>query len=269
MMPLMCGLRSGWALRLGLIAGLVLLVAAVVGPSASAAAPPDLGGVWVNSADTASDYTIVVSSDHRSMKVSWRGIRTHSGLVGEFKGTLASTGDRYTGTFTVTEAGTTVIGTGTFAISSQRKGGYPLLNVKLTSSSGAVTLFRLEIWLALPHAVNSATPGVAVPVDCAGSSACTGEATADAFGGTLQTVRLVAGEPGMPEAYAARTARVGVTKFTIKAGHAATIVVKLNRAGRTLLKKLGSLRVKVTVTLTKSGGLPHKANAGTVTLHKR
>jgi hypothetical protein len=243
-------------LAVGLVAGGLAV------PSIVAATPPDLSGVWVNTADMQSDYNVVVSPDRTSMGVTWRGVRTHSGLAGSFKGTLASTGDRYNGAWTVTEAGTTVNGTGTFAISSQTTGKYPLLNVKLTSSSGGVTLFRLQIWLALPHALPGPTPGVDVPVNCSGSSDCRGQATGDVYGSNPLAVRLGA------SAHAARATRVGSVAFRVKAGHSATIVLKLNKTGRAALSKHGTLQVRITVTLTASGGLPHKTNAGTVTLHK-
>jgi len=233
-----------------------LLAASLIGPAAPAAAPPDLGGVWVNAADTASDYNIVVSPDRMSMRVSWRGVRTHSGLVGNFTGTLASAGDKYVGTFSVKEAGVTVNGTGTFGVSAIHKGGYPLLNVILTSSTGVKTLFKLEIWLALPHAAPGPTPGVAVPVSCDSSSDCTGYATGGLAAQNPFTVRL------------ASTTTLGRVSFKVKAGHAATVVMRLNKTGRHLLNKHGSLRVTIVVTLTTAGGLPHKTNAGTVTLRK-
>jgi hypothetical protein len=60
-------------------------------------------------------------------------------------------------------------------------------------------------------------------------------------------------------------ATLGATKFTAKAGTTARVKVKLNRAGKSLLKKHRSVKVRARVTFTSGGG---KAVAATITLKR-
>jgi hypothetical protein len=60
-------------------------------------------------------------------------------------------------------------------------------------------------------------------------------------------------------------ATLGSTKFTAKAGTTARVKVKLNRAGKALLKKHRSVKVKARVTFTSGGGKPATA---TITLKR-
>jgi hypothetical protein len=56
--------------------------------------------------------------------------------------------------------------------------------------------------------------------------------------------------------------------WSVKPGHTGKIRLSLNKKGRELLAKRGSLRVRILVILNKSSGLPHITNVGTVTFHK-
>ncbi len=60
-------------------------------------------------------------------------------------------------------------------------------------------------------------------------------------------------------------ATLGSAKFTAKAGTTARVKVKLSRAGKALLKKHRSVKVKARVTFTSGGGKPATA---TVTLKR-
>lgn len=60
-------------------------------------------------------------------------------------------------------------------------------------------------------------------------------------------------------------ASLGSAKFTAKAGTTARVKVKLNRAGKALLKKHRSVKVKARVTFTSGGGKPA---AATITLKR-
>jgi hypothetical protein len=239
--------------RLGVALSL-LAAALLVLPARAATATADVYGLWVNQADTASDYALRPTPDLQKLHVFWSGTLTHSGLRGSFDGTINAAGDAYKGTFHVTEGSVVVDGTGTFLLSKIKQGGLPLIRVHLVSSTGTVTDFTLEIWMQQPHA----GPGGKVTFEEYCPGGCNGQTAAD-YGGT-------AGSPDI--AGAAKVTVVGSTKFKIKAGHATKIAIHLNKAGNKLLKKLGSFKVTIVVTLRKSGGLPKVTKLGTVTLHK-
>ena len=72
-----------------------------------------------NQAPTAGPpWQLTASNGGQTLDAAWTGGAGHTGLHGTFHGSLAqaSGASAYTGTFTVTEAGTTVTGTGTFTI---------------------------------------------------------------------------------------------------------------------------------------------------------
>jgi hypothetical protein len=239
--------------RLGVAASL-LAVALLALPARAVTAAADVYGLWVNQADTASDYALRPTPDLQKLHVFWSGTLTHSGLRGSFDGTINATGDAYNGTFHITEAGNVVDGTGTFLLSKIRQGGLPLIRVHLVSSTGTITNFTIEIWMQQPHP----GPGGQVTLEEYCPGGCTGQSAAD-YGGS-------AANPDI--AGAAKVTVVGSTKFAIKPHHRQKITIHLNTAGKTLLRKLGSFKVTIVVKLKKSGGLPKTTELGTVKLHK-
>lgn len=94
-----------------------------------------------------------------------------------------------------------------------------------------------------------------VPLDCTGTATCQG------------TVTLTASGPGAPKAKRARlskTTTIGRARFAIAAGKTATVKVKLNAAGRALLK---AHHGKLTTTLTITKSLPNPASTVRKTVH--
>jgi hypothetical protein len=245
----------------------MLLALTLLTAPARAATPPDLSGIWLNSGDTASDYKLIASTDRQSLEVRWVGTGTHSDLRGVFNGTLNSAGTEYSGTFKVVEGSVTVNGTGTFAISSSQHDGFPFLDVTLQPDNGsAATDLVLEIWLPQPRVDPSPKPAVDVQLNCTSPGSCVGTAFLGPLGSNLR-IGTLAGASG------ARTAKgrgpiFGSAPFKIPAGKSKKLRVKLNKRGRALLAKRGSLKVQIAVTFTKAKGLAHNVTLGTVTLHK-
>ena len=60
----------------------------------------------------------------------------------------------------------------------------------------------------------------------------------------------------------------GRTDFKLKPGKSRRISVSLNKRGRRLLNKRGSLRMPVLIHMNKSSGLPTLTKAGVVTFKK-
>jgi hypothetical protein len=267
-MSLASGLRR-WALQLGLIAGLVLLVAAV-DVSPVHATTPNLSGFWVNSANTQSGYTLRESTDSSVLNAAWAGLPPHQTLQGHFKGTLDLAGDAYSGTFNVTEQGSpgsppvSVSGSGTFALRSSFFASFPLIDVTLNPANGQPSTFRLEIFSALPLL---RPDGVTEEVTCPSQQPCTGAVDfGELTGGAMSPFRPDAGS--IARQAAAKNVNLGKTRFKLKPGKARQISVSLNKKGRKLLKKSGSLQVQVVIHMNKASGLPSLTSAGVVTFSK-
>ena len=60
----------------------------------------------------------------------------------------------------------------------------------------------------------------------------------------------------------------GQTHFSLARGQHRKISVTLNKKGRKLLKKLGSLKVHVLIHVNASSGLPTTTQSGVVTIKK-
>jgi hypothetical protein len=244
---------------------LTAVVTAVAGFLAVAPAhayrPYYLGGTWVNSADPASSYQLVPSSDLKTMNMSWHGIGAHSSLVGTFTGALHGL-YRYQGTFQVTEGSVVVNGTGTVTVDSigKKTAGYPPLSVRLLPDSGGETDITLEIWIANPEVIPNA-PKVEFDFNCPGTEPCGGVDQGVYTGGAMS--------PDLGGAAAGKQMIVAESHFMIQAGHTRKLVLSLNKLGRKLLAKHGSLRIRIRVTVNKSFGLPHATTVGTVTFHKK
>ena len=256
-----------WASRAGLVTGLVLLVAAVAVPPVRATTP-NLSGFWVNSANTASGYTLRESTDGSVLNASWAGLPPHQTLQGHFKGTLDIAGDAYDGTFGVTEQGSagsppvSVSGSGTFALRSSFFASFPTIAVTLNADNGTTSTFTLELFSALPLVVPN---GVTEQVTCPSQQPCEGAVNMGVYTGGAQTVRI--GSGARPAA--AKTFVIfGQTHFSLARGQHRKISVTLNKKGRKLLKKLGSLKVHVLIHVNASSGLPTTTQSGVVTIKK-
>lgn len=265
-MSLASRLQRGWALPLGLMAGLVLLLVTVA-PSPVFAAPQNLSGFWVNSADTRSGYTLRMSTDGSVLNAEWAGLPPHQTLRGHFKGTLDVGGDTYSGGFNVTEQGSagsppvSVSGSGTFALRSSLFASFPKIDVTLTPDNGQTSEFTLEIFSALPLLVPH---GVTEEVTDPGTQPANGYVD---FGDPLGSqMRIGVGSIVGPAA--TKKPSLGRTNFKLKPGTSRRISVALNKRGRRLLKKRGSLRLPVLIHMNKSSGLPTLTKAGVVTFKK-
>ena len=240
--------------RVAVAATLMLLALMLLTAAARAATPPDLSGIWLNSGDTASDYKLIASTDRQSLEVRWFGTGAHSELRGDLKGALNSAGTAYSGTFTVVEGSVTVNGTGTVTLSSFKHDGYPFLDVNLQSDNGTTTDIVLEIWFPQPRVVPGPIPAVGAQVNCDSPGACWGTAFLSPLGSQLRP--------------AARSPILGSASFKIPAGKSKSLKIKLNKRGRAVLAKHGSLKVQVGVKFTKAKGLAHNVTLGTVTFRK-
>ena len=246
--------------QVGLIAGLVLLVLAVAAPPVHAA-PQNLSGFWVNSANTASGYTLRMSTDGSVLNASWAGLPPHQTLRGHFQGTLDAAGDAYNGRFNVTEQTVSVSGNGTFALRSSFFASFPKIDVTLNPDNGQQSDFTLEIFSALPLLVPH---GVTEEVTDPGTKPANGFVD---FGDPIGSqMRVDAGSIVRPAA--TKKTNFGRTFFKLKPGTSRRISVSLNAKGRRLLKKRGSLRLPVLVHMNKSSGLPTRTKAGVVTFRK-
>jgi hypothetical protein len=232
----------------------MLLALTLLVTPARAATAPDLSGIWLNSGDTASDYKLVASPDRQTLEARWSGTGAHSELRGVFDGALNSAGTEYSGPFKVVEGSVTVNGTGTFAISSFKHDGYPFLDVKLQGDNGTVTDIVLEIWMPQPRVVPGPLPAAAVQVNCDSPGSCFGTGFISPLGSQLRP--------------AARSPILGSAPFKIAAGKSKTLKIKLNKRGRAVLAKHGTLKVRIVVKFTKAKGLAHNVTLGTVTFHK-
>jgi hypothetical protein len=240
------------ARQLGLTIAVTAAVALLTLAPAQASRPYFLAGTWFNAANPASTYQLVPSSDLKTLNMTWHGIATHSGLFGVFTGALHGL-TSYQGTFRVTEGTTVVNGTGTVTadlLGTPKVPGYPPLSVRLIPDSGAETDLTLEIYIANPEVIPN-TPKVEFNFDCPGTQPCSGVTQGDYTGG------------------AASPLIVARAHFKVKAGHSRKLVLSLNKTGRNLLAKRGSIRVRVRVILKGSSVLPHATTVGTVTFHKR
>ena len=254
--------RRGWAVRLGLIACLAVLAeAGAVTPVH--ASTPNLSGFWVNSANTQSGYTLRESVDESVLVADWAGLPPHQTLKGHFSGTLVVEGNAYDGMFKVTEQGApgsppvSVSGHGTFALRSSFFSSLPNIDVTLDTPNGQET-FTLENFSSLPLiAPAGVTEEITNPSpQPAGGAVDVGDPTAsNASAGARPAARR-------------KFAILGETRFSIPAHQSRKISVSLNKRGRRLLKKRGSLRVHVVVRMNASAGLPAVTQAGVVTIRK-
>lgn len=252
------GLHRGRAVHFGLAASLALLFTVVFAARVSAATP-NLSGFWVNSADTRSGYTLRESTDGSVLNAEWAGLPPHQTLRGHFKGTLNTSGDVYDGTFNVTEGSVSVSGSGTFALRSSFFASFPTIEVTLTPDNGQASTFTLKVFSALPVMVPN---GVTDEVTCPSDKPCSGYV--DVGDPTGSQSRL--NRDGAAQMAKARPRVLGKTHFSLKAGKSRRITVSLNRKGRALLKKRGSLKVQVVIHMNRSSGLPTATKVGVVTL---
>ena len=252
--------RSG-LLAFGLTGAIAALAAAVAVPPAGASTP-NLTGQWVNSANTASSYLLRESTDESVINANWAGLPPHQTLQGSFKGTLDTSGDAYEGTFNVTEGSVSVSGSGTFALRSSFFASYPTIEVTLHPDNGGQTSdFTLELFSALPLVrPDGVTDVITNP-------------SSEPASGAVDVGESLASNGSVRTGSAARRARrkaviLGVTRFTIAPRQSSKVSVTLNRKGRSLLKKRGSLTVQVVVHMNSGSGLPAVTKAGTVTIRK-
>ncbi len=245
----------------------LLLAGPLSAPAPGASFPPDLTAAWTNTVDSLSTWELQSSADRKTLTAHWTGDvgTTHAGLVGSFTGTLNQSGTAYSGTLHVTEGTNVVNGTMTFTISSQQKLGYPLLNVSFQSDNDTGGSLTLEIYLLRPKVDPGAKEETSWSIGCPGPDPCEGTAGGTFLGSNLSIFRGGTGPVALP---AAKVAVVTPVHFSIKAGHSRKITVALNKTGRMLLSKHGSLQVTLLVHTNKSSGLPPVTKVGTVTFHK-
>jgi hypothetical protein len=165
----------------------------------------------------------------------------------------------------VTEGSTVVDGTMTWQLNPfSEHFNLPELDVSYQGGNGTGGSFKLAILLLPARVVPGSKEALQIQFDCpSGGSGCAGDAAAD--------VGATAGSPFRPAALAvaAKKTIVGSTHFSVASGRSAKIRVALNKTGRKLLAKRGSLKVFVRITLSKGTGLPHVITVGSVTFHKR
>jgi hypothetical protein len=267
-MRLASGLRRGWALQLGLVAVLVVLMA--VGIAAPVrATTPNLSGCWVNSANGSPPcFSLAESRDGSVLHVFWAGVPPHQSLQGKFQGTLNTSGEEYDGTFTVTEGTVTVSGNGTFVLQSSFFASFPTIDVTLTPTSvspggyGGTSTFTLELFAATPQVL--VPNGVTEEVTCPAQQPCTGYVdVGEPSGGAMGVF-----EPAIAQAVPARFTTLGSKSFSIQPGKHRKITVFLNKQGRKLLKKRGSLKVQLVIHMNRSSGPPTVTKTGVVTITK-
>ena len=253
---------------LGLMVGLVLLLVAVV-PAPVHAAPQNLSGQWVNSANPRSSYVLRMSRDLSVLHADWAGLPPHQTLQGHFQGTRDVGGDTYSGTFNVTEQGASgsppvsVTGSGTFALRSSFFASFPKIDVTLNPDNGGQqSEFTLEIFAVLPQIL--VPDGVTQEVTDPGTKPC--EGSVDVGDPTGSNGRLNVG--GIVRSAAVKKRNLGSKSFKLKPGKSRRISVSLNKRGRALLKKRGSLRVPILIRMNKASGLPTLTRAGVVTFKK-
>lgn len=257
--------RSG---RLGLAATLALLTAVVVLPTARAATVPDLSGVWVNTIDESSKFALFSSADRTKLTATWHGSPgPHASLVGTFTGTLNPSGNQYLGHMQVSEGGNPGVGGTMSWILDQSQShfefGYPRIRVTYQQANGVSGSFTLVLWLLPARVAPSAKPAVEFEYGCPTMSPCVGvDQGQDASGGAASQGL------GATPARARRPAIVGSAHFRVRAGRIARLGFALNKTGRRLLAKRGSLLVLVQIRMTNSSPLARVTNLGIVTFHK-
>lgn len=258
--------RSG---RLGLAATLALLTAVVLLPTARAATVPDLSGVWINTVDDASKFAVFASADRTNLTATWHGGGgPHASLVGSFTGTLNSYGNQYLGRMDVSEGGNPGVGGTMSWILDQSQAnfhfGYPQIHVTYQQDNGVSGSFSLELWLLPARVAPSSKPAVEFEYNCPTMSPCQGvDQGQDASGGPARP------DLGAVAASARRPTIVGSAHFRVRAGRSAKLGFALNKTGRRLLAKRGSLRVRVQIRMNKSSSLARVTDVGIVTFHKR
>jgi hypothetical protein len=142
----------------------------------------------------------------------------------------------------------TANGTMSVTITSQKKLGFPVLAVNYLQDNGVGGTFTLEMWLAPPKLAPGPTPAAAFEFHCPGPRSCHAQA----------------------EARAGKTGTVGSVHFTVAPGHTRNIRLALDKTGRSLLAKRGSVAVALRlVVLGKSSALPALTELGTVRFHSR
>ena len=266
-MSLPSGLRRGPTWWFGLLGGLALLVA-VVPASQVRATTPNLSGFWVV-AGSPGGYTLRESKDSSVLDAGWAGVPPHQALQGHFQGTLDTAGDAYVGTFNVTEGAVAVSGNATFALESHFFANFPSIDVTLTPTSvspggfGGTSTFTLDIFAATPQIL--VPDGVTDEVTCPSTKPCDGVVNMGVSSGGALSVR----RPATARASAAaKNAILGKTSFKIAPDHSRRITVSLNKQGRALLHKRGSLKVQLVIHMNASSGLPTVTKAGVVTIQK-
>jgi hypothetical protein len=226
---------------------LLLAIGLPVAP-AHAATAPDLSGEWINTTYSLSAYQLHASADGKTLTAAWGaniGV-VQEGLVGGFTGTLNPSGTAFVGPMHVNAGSLRVGGRMTVTISSQHAFGDPLLTVSYQQDNGVQGAFTLEIWLVPRNVSPSSHVLTAFAFDCPGPHPCRGKAEAQSLG-------------------AGGSANAGSVSFTIRARGTRTITLALGAAGRTLLAKRGSLRVRLQVAAQdKSSNLPPLTNLGTI-----
>jgi hypothetical protein len=256
--------RLKWALAAALIISGIAAAPAVTAPF-----PPDISGEWMDVKLTGSfGWDLKVSPDRQTLTANWHGGPggPHATLVGDFTGTLNSAGNAYVGPMHVSEAGAPAVsGTMTFTMGPEQYLGYPILTVTYSQENGVTGTIKFEIWFLPPQPVKGPTPGATIDETCPGTSPCNG--TVDVG---VPTGSAMSYHPGDVTAKrAVKKGKLGSVHFKIPPGQRKTITVSLNKRGRKLLAKRGTLTVAVTATLKGSHpGLPKFQNAGAVTLTK-
>jgi hypothetical protein len=217
--------------------------------------------------DSLATFRLQASADRRTLTANWRGPygSPHAGVVGSYTGTLNQSGTAYTGAMHVTEGPVSAGGTMTFTIGAPAKYGSPLLTVSYQQDNGVSGHFRLEIWFLPPRIAPGGGPGASFEFHCPGQDSCDGEAQGVPAGGAI---RVDNGGTGRAARRPAKPVIVGSVRFSIKPGHARRISLLLNKNGRKLLAKRGSLRVRIKIILKNRSKLPRTITVGTVTFHK-
>lgn len=239
------------ARQVGRTAVFAFLAVGVMVSPARAGAALDLSGEWLDSTYTLSAYRLHMSADRKTVSATWGADigNLHEGLVGSFIGTLNQAGTAFAGLMHVRAGSLLIKGTMTVAVTSQQEFGYPLLAVSYEQDNGVEGSFTLEIWVLPPKVSASSSRAATFEFDCPAQKNCRGGAEAQAL--------------GSPSG-----GNVGSVRFTVEPGHIRMIRLSLNKTGRSLLAKRGSLRVRVLVFAPKqSSTLPPLTNLGTVTFH--
>ena len=250
--------------RFGVVAGLALLTLAFLVPSSSASGvTADVSGVWIPyPSPDGSQYALFASADLKTLTVNWMGAPgPHGGLVGSFQGTLTA-GNTYTGAMHVTEGATVVDGTMTWVINSlDEHSSFPEIDVTYSGSNGTGGDFKLQAFLLPARVVPGTRPAVQTQFSCpAGQTGCS--ATLEGFGEPNASNASVA-----TSAAAQHKTLVGALHFVVRSGSSEKIRLYLNAAGRKLLAKRGTLKVKVVIVVSKGAGLPRTISEGSVVLH--